>query len=31
MKEELIRVLNNKLDSINSDISSLKELNDKID
>ena len=31
MKEELIRVLNNKLNSINSDIDSLKELNKKID
>ncbi len=30
MKEELIRVLNNKLDDINSDIDSLVELNDKI-
>ncbi len=29
MKEELIRVLNSKLDSINSDIDSLKELNKK--
>ena len=31
MKEELIRVLNNKLNNINSDIDSLKELNGKID
>ena len=31
MKEELIRVLNAKLDNINSDINSLKELNNKID
>ncbi len=31
MKEELLRVLNNKLNSINSDIDSLKELNRKID
>ena len=29
MKEELLRVLNNKLNSINSDIDSLKELNKK--
>ena len=31
MKEELIRVLNNKLDNINSDIDSLNDLNNKID
>ena len=31
MKEELLRVLNNKLSSINSDIDALKELNKKID
>ena len=31
MKDELLRVLNNKLDDINSDINSLEELNDKID
>lgn len=31
MKEELIRVLNNKLNSINSDIDAIKELNQKID
>ena len=31
MKEELIRVLNNKLNSINSDIDSLKELNKRED
>lgn len=31
MKEELIRVLNKKLDNIKSDIDSLKELNGKID
>ena len=30
MKEELIRVLNNKLDDINSDIASLNGINDKI-
>lgn len=30
MKEELIRVLNNRLDSINSDITSLNELNSRI-
>ena len=30
MKEELIKILNNKLDDINSDIDSLVELNDKI-
>lgn len=31
MKEELIRVLNNKLNNINSDIDALKKLNNKID
>ncbi len=31
MKEELLRVLNNKLNSINSDLSSLKDINEKID
>lgn len=31
MKEELIRVLNNRLNSINNDIDSLKDLNTKID